>query len=58
MLVLVWILSGAFFGITMSWIVQKRLTITGNYRYYDHTCKITLFVGILGNIILGTLVQL
>lgn len=52
-----WILSGAFFGILMSFLVQIWLSKTGNYKYYDNTCKIVLFVGILGNIVLGILYQ-
>jgi hypothetical protein len=55
---LAWVLSGGTFGIVMSGIVQIWLRKTGDYKLYDRTCKITLFVGIIGNIILGTLVQL
>lgn len=54
---LAWIVSGGGFGIIMSWVVQRWLAKTGDYKYYDRTCKITLLFGILGNLVLGTLVQ-
>lgn len=40
----------------MSYLVQKGLAKTGNYTFYDRTCKAILFVGILGNLALGILV--
>jgi uncharacterized protein involved in response to NO len=55
---LAWILSGALFGMMMSFMMQKWLGKTGDYKYYDRSCKIILFIGILGNLAVGTLVQL
>ena len=52
-----WVFSGAFFGIFMSGVVQIWLGKTGDYKYYDRTCKVLLFIGIVGNLLLGTLVQ-
>ena len=41
----------------MSWIVQIWLAKTGDYKYYDRTCKTVLGIGIVGDLILGLLVQ-
>ncbi len=54
---LMWMVSGGGSGIIMSWLVQKWIYKTGDYKYYDRTCKIILFIGILGNLLLGTLVE-
>lgn len=51
-------LSGFTFGILMSYMVQKWLAKTGDYKFYDRACKIILLVGILGNLALGILVLL
>ncbi len=53
----VWIFSGALFGIIMAGVVQVWLAKTGDYKYYDRTCKSILVVGLIGNLILGTLIQ-
>lgn len=53
-----WIFSGAVFGILMSWVVQRRLSNTGNYKNYDRTCKITLLLGIIGNFLVGLFAEL
>jgi hypothetical protein len=36
-------------------MVQRWLTKTGDYKFYDKTCKIILFIGILGNTSLGVI---
>lgn len=51
-----WILSGAIFGLGSTAIVQKLLSRTGNQKIYDYVTKVILFVGLIGNLMLGVLV--
>jgi hypothetical protein len=50
-----WALSGTIFGIIMSYRVEKMLSKTGDFVFYDRVCKVILLAGILGNTILGIL---
>ena len=53
----VWILSGGGFGIFMAWGVQYWVKKTGDFKYYDWACKITLLIGVFGFLVAGFLVQ-
>ena len=41
----------------MAWGIQYWVKKTGDFKYYDWACKITLLVGLIGFIIAGILVH-
>ncbi len=57
MLIIVWISSGAIFGILMSGIVSNLVAKSGNFKVYDIASKLTLLVGIMGYILIGACYQ-
>lgn len=53
----VWILSGGGLGILMAWGVQIWVKRTGDSKYYDWACKVTLGIGFIGFVVAGILIQ-
>ena len=53
-IIVVWAASGCIFGlvmsgITSSWVSNKL----GSFRFYDITAKVTLFISLVGYILMG-----
>lgn len=56
-LISVWIITGATFGIIMSFLITRWITISGTFKCYDIFVKITLAIGILGYATIGLCYQ-